>query len=176
MIRNQWIRALTLTFMCVSASFPQSLLAAGPSATAARSNSVIEVALQEGGVLEGQLVDSQQMPISEQLVRVHFQGEEVASAKTDGEGRFGVRGLRGGSHILETAHGSQVYQLWAPNTAPPHAQTSVTMVGAPEVQIVRGQYNDGLSSLETLLILGLIAGGIVWGVTANSGDCNCPPE
>ncbi len=168
MTRVRFIRVFTLALMGVSAVFPPQVMAAAPAV--GRAVQLNEVALQSGGVLVGQLVDFQNVPIAGQEVTVLFEGQQIASTTTDAYGRFGLRGLRGGLHQVHTANSSQVYQLWAPNTAPPQAQSSVKMIGLRDMQVVRGQDDGGLTGLETLLIVGLITGGIIWGVTSNNDD------
>lgn len=152
---------------------PQFALAAGAAPAEAASVNrtapvVTDVALQQGGVLQGQVVDSQGAPQADSTVQVTHMGTTVAAVKTDAQGRFSVSGLRGGVHAIETVEGAGAYRLWAPNTAPPVANNSVLFV------------NDGLTQRANLVdvlypgpfVQGMIVGGVIGGVTYWAVDHN----
>jgi len=153
---------------------PQTVFAAGPVDTEARG--CADVALHAGGVLHGNLVDAQGAPMAGRDVSVWQQEEVVAVAKTDGDGRFVIRGLQGGVYRIESERGAGLYRAWAANTAPPAAEQQVLLVSGENV--VRGQYFfDGTmmpgNTVMHIINLGFGITGTTLGVIAvaqNSGS------
>lgn len=128
-----------------------------------------DVSLSAGGVLVGQVVDSQGAPQAQQQVRVLHQGQLVASAMTNEAGRFTVRDLRGGVHQIETVNGGSICRLWAPQTAPPAAQQAAVVVTGKDV--VRGQ-SDGEygPAIRGAIVGGLLGAGLVGILDYNSAS------
>ncbi len=103
---------------------------------------ISDVALRDGGVLVGQMVNGQNVPQSGIRVSLQdTQNREVAAVVTDRQGGFAISGVRSGVYQLVTPQGRQVYRIWSPGMAPPSAQQGVLIV-APG-QTVRGQLGDG---------------------------------
>ena len=117
----------------------QQVLAANPVGPgdpdrAAVAPPVRDVSLQAGGVLRGQVVDKQGQPCTGVPISVSKVGATAAKpigSQTDGQGRFQFSGLTGGVYQVETAQGSTLCRLWAPNTAPPSA--------GPAAMVVQGE-------------------------------------
>ncbi|MCA9230061.1 MAG: carboxypeptidase regulatory-like domain-containing protein [Planctomycetales bacterium] len=109
-----------------------SPVAAATPATAPR-----DVALHEGGVLLGQVVDAQGGSVAGAPVSLYSGGKEVARTESDVAGKFAVSGLQGGVYQVASAQGQDVYRLWNAQTAPPAAQRGMMLVSNPD--IVRGQ-------------------------------------
>lgn len=103
----------------------QPALATSPAV--ARS-AVADVALAEGGLFSGKVVNAQGAPIAKSDVSLRQAGEEIAVAKTNEEGVFAVQGLRGGLYQVVSEGGAVSYRLWAPGTAPPAANQSALIV------------------------------------------------
>ncbi len=124
---------------------------------------VVDVALHEGGLLKGQVIDAQGNPQADSSVTLWRRGEPVADAQTDAEGRFAIAGLGSGVYQLKTAEGAGICRLWAPGAAPPAAHEAVLLISGNEV--VRGQRNMA-SGRRQLLILGgaAAAAGVIGGV------------
>lgn len=98
---------------------------------------VTDVALHEGGLLIGQLLDAQGRPQSGQTVAVVLGDQPLVQTTSDASGYFAARGLRGGRYQIVAHDQSLACRAWAPATAPPAAHTVARMVaGEP---IVRGQ-------------------------------------
>ena len=138
-----WVAAATLVCQ------PQ-LLTAGQNAqpyqsVAPRSAAVAtapqDVALAEGGILTGQVVDTAGKPQALTPVSLATGGKEIARATTDKNGQFRVASLKGGVYQVSAAGNSSVYRFWAPRTAPPSSLTGLNMVS--DNQIVRGQMGGG---------------------------------
>jgi hypothetical protein len=162
---SKLLAGCTLTLAVAGLLSPQMVLAADPSSPniARPAASVIsDVALHDNGVLVGQVVNKQGVPQSGTLVRVVYQGEPVATAQADKDGRFSVSGLRGGVHTVETADSGGIYRLWAPRTAPPAAASGILLVKDELAQ--RGQI---LSCNARRYMWGAIGGaGIAGGIIA----------
>jgi hypothetical protein len=94
---------------------------------------VADIALVDGGVLLGQVVDTAGTARPDVPVSVLAGDQELATAKTGGSGYFAFRGLRGGVYRLATAESHGVYRVWAPGTAPPSAGQGVLIVTGDDV-------------------------------------------
>ncbi|TWT94025.1 hypothetical protein Pla108_37360 [Botrimarina colliarenosi] len=112
----------------------QPALATTPVAVPA----IADIALAEGGLFTGKVVNAQGAPLTTSAVSLQQAGNEVASTVTDEQGVFAVQGLRGGLYQVVSEGGVVSYRLWAPNTAPPAANQSALIVTGDE--IVNGQY------------------------------------
>jgi len=119
---------------------------------------VTDVTLSAGGTLTGQVVDGQGIGIDGALVSLRQSGQEVAQTLTNGEGRFSVTNLRGGTYEIATGQQVAIYRCWAPNTAPPAAKSNVLLVS--DNTTARGQYGPGVDviTISTLVLGGLAAG------------------
>jgi hypothetical protein len=111
-----------------------------PTALAApvsHAGGIIDVALGEGGVLVGQVVDAQGAAIRGLPVSIRSGGREVLQATTDANGHFAAPGLKGGVYEVAAAEHHGLYRLWAPKTAPPAANRGIMAVIG---DAVRAQY------------------------------------
>jgi len=98
---------------------------------------VIDVALYDGGLLLGQVVTPEGLPVPNTAVTVVSGDQVLGTATTDAQGRFALRGLKGGVYRLNAANGTGMYRLWAARTAPPGAQDSTLIVSGQD--LARGQ-------------------------------------
>ena len=108
-----------------------------PPVAAVPAMDMTDVALTSGGVFSGQVVDVQGRPQAGSTVAVSQTQQVVATATTDANGQFSIRGLQGGMYQVVAGQGMKSYRLWAPDTAPPGARQSALLVAGGEV--VRGQ-------------------------------------
>jgi hypothetical protein len=125
---------------------PQLLLAAEVNQpvvarSAAAAVAPQDVALADGGVLIGQVVDTAGKPQAMAPVSFVTGGKEIARATTDAKGQFRVASLKGGTYQVATTGNSGVYRFWAPRTAPPQSLNGLNMVSGN--QVVRGQMGGG---------------------------------
>jgi hypothetical protein len=118
---------------------------------------VVDVALRDGGVLVGQVVDPQGAAVAGAPVSLRYQDKNVVTATTSPEGYFAVKGLRGGVYQVAAADGHGVYRLWTQGTAPPSAQPGATLVSGGKV--VRGQ--NGSGAIKTFFTNPFVIAGIV---------------
>ena len=151
------IKGLAVCLAVLGFCLPQPLLAAGP---AGQTPVVTDVALSDGGVLFGQVVDAQGSAKASVPVFIRAGDRELAVSKTDGAGYFAFSGLRGGVYQLTAAEGLGAYRLWAPDTAPPAAQPGALIVAGQD--LVRGNlYRPQFGRLRFWLSNPWVVGGIV---------------
>jgi hypothetical protein len=162
--------ACTICAVLATTAFADDLTSRTPPVMASAASGI---ALRDGGVLYGQLLDAQQRPLAKQEVRVLSQGHLVIAVKTNAQGQFGVKGLRGGPHTIESTNSRQTVLLWAPRTAPPSADRIAVMVAGQDSisrdPVVRGQLGGGDYGPA---IRGAVAGGLVTGLTYWALDYN----
>lgn len=158
---------LAMTGLCL----PTQVLAADP---APPSPAVVDVALGDGGVLQGLAVDPQGAPKADLAVALRSGDQELGAAKTDQAGRFAFSGLRGGVYQLATAESQGVVRVWAPRTAPPYAQQGVMLVSGESV--VRGQAfrNIGSFASHPWVMAGIIATAVAVPIAIHNANRDDP--
>ncbi|MDA1050458.1 MAG: carboxypeptidase-like regulatory domain-containing protein [Planctomycetota bacterium] len=114
-------------------------LLAGQTAQAA-SPIIRDIALQPGGILNGQVLNEQAVAQGQAKVAVVHKGKPLTVTETDKDGRFVVTGLEPGVYELHLAQGGGAYRVWAPRTAPPAAEQGVLLV--QDNRVVRGLGGD----------------------------------
>jgi hypothetical protein len=140
-------RGVSWVAAAVMVAQPQLLFAgeqvAKSPAVVARSavTAPADVALQEGGVLTGQVVNTAGQPQAFTPVSLVTSGKEIARATTDSQGQFRVASLKGGVYQVSTNGSQGVYRFWAPRTAPPTSISGLNLVSGQEV--LRGQMGGG---------------------------------
>ncbi|MEM6328921.1 MAG: carboxypeptidase-like regulatory domain-containing protein [Planctomycetota bacterium] len=120
----RFIQHAAAVVACLGLVLPQNALAA-PTAPQAAGK---DVALRDGGVLVGQVVDAQGAPLAHAVVSLFYGADEVVRTKTDKRGVFAAKGLRGGEYRVVAGGGQVTYRLWAAKTAPPAASQGVLIV------------------------------------------------
>lgn len=150
------VNGVMVSLAAIGFLVPAPLLAGSPTPAPA----VVDVALRDGGLLVGQVVNDQGTPVASVPVSIRSQDRELALAKTGKEGYFAFKGLRGGVYQLVADRGHGVYRVWSPGTAPPAAQEGALLVNSD--QVVRGQSGGGFRSFITnpLVIAGIVAAAI----------------
>lgn len=131
------VRTGAIVLAVLGMLLPSSVLNAATKKDPAAKPAVIDVELQEGGVFEGQLLNAQGTAQANAPVVLHRSDGEVATTITDQSGKFRVEGLRGGSYRVLAGRDSANYRLWAPDTAPPSAQSQALLVSGGRQ--IRGQ-------------------------------------
>jgi hypothetical protein len=140
---NSFVQGLPMSihkFRSWAAAAVCSGMLASPVAVAAPANQLVpgDVALAEGGVLSGQVVDAQGAAIPQAPVALISEGREVIRVAAAQDGTFAVAGLQGGVYELATPGQHSVYRVWTAQTAPPASSPGILLVSGGEV--VRGQY------------------------------------
>jgi hypothetical protein len=120
--------------------FPTTVFATAPT-----QSGVIDVALMDGDVLVGQLVNVQGSALASAPVTLQYQNKVVATPKTDKNGYFALKNVKPGVYKIGTKKGQMVYRLWSPNTAPPTAQKGALVVDGD--QVARAQHVKKLTTM-----------------------------
>lgn len=133
---------LALVGMCLPTSAAvggerRELPATGPAA----GSMIHDVALAPGGLLVGQLLDTEMQPICGERVEIQIDGKTAVETRTDTNGVFAATGLRGGAHEIVAGGSTELCRLWAPETAPPHAVSGLRYVPG-QGDVVRGQWGN----------------------------------
>jgi len=96
-----------------------------------------DVALRPGGVLVGQVVDSQGSPQQNLAVSLWTGPQRLAETYTDGQGYFAFSGLPGGVYQVVTGQNRESFRAWAAITAPPNAREGLLVIHG--IPLARGQ-------------------------------------
>ncbi|HUT13346.1 MAG TPA: hypothetical protein VMY42_22855 [Thermoguttaceae bacterium] len=115
---------------------------------------VTDVRLHEGGVLYGQVVTVENIPVADTDVLLTSNSQKLAVYKTDKNGYFAFSSLQSGMYQLVTVNGHQAYRVWSGKIAPPSAQAGALVVVGGET--VRGQ-----GRMRNLLANPWVVGAIV---------------
>ncbi|HEY4759268.1 MAG TPA: carboxypeptidase-like regulatory domain-containing protein [Thermoguttaceae bacterium] len=141
MFTKGFLSGLLISLIILGTSLPITGWAGEPSP----KPTLTDIALSEGGILEGQVVDLQNIGQPGVPVSIRSQDRDVASTTTAVNGRFVVQDLRGGVYHVAAPKGDGVFRLWAPRTAPPAAKKHA-------IVYVQNQYAmGGDSGLKRLL-------------------------
>lgn len=97
-----------------------------------------DVALHQGGLLVGQVINEQGLAQPGINVSIRQANHEVVRTATDNNGVFAAQGLRGGQYQLVTERGQSLCRFWAAETAPPSAVPMASIVDGQDV--VRAQF------------------------------------
>lgn len=171
------LTGMLVSLATVGFCLPPSLLAADRLPASV----VVDVALQEGGVLMGQVVDPQGVPLKNVPVLLRNQKQEITVIKTGPDGYFSMRGLRGGTYQLTAARGHGVYRLWVPGTAPPAARHGALIVAGNDLargqvgKVARGQYGGPKFWLANpWVIAGIVATAVAVPVAIHNAQDSTP--
>jgi len=134
-MKIRFVHHAVAVLACIGMLMPQGALAASPTPDVMGR----DIALRDGGLFVGQVVDAQGKPMAASEVSVRFGKEEIVRTKTDKNGVFAAKGLRGGEYTVVAGGGQVSYRLWAPETAPPVACKGALIVTGDA--IVNGQCN-----------------------------------
>ncbi len=152
------IRGVVLSLAALGMCLPQITFAVEPAPA------ILDVALADGGVLHGQVVNTQGVGAAGMPVYIRTQDRDVAAATTAADGTFSVQGLKGGVYQVSTLQGHGVYRLWSAGTAPPAAQNGAvvyTQSGAVDSGVVHYTQNGGDGALKMFLTNPVVIAGVV---------------
>jgi hypothetical protein len=168
---GRFVRSVLISLAAVGMCMPQVAFAVETAATPA----VVDIALSDGGVLHGRVVDLQGANVSGVPVSVKAQNRDVATATTAADGSFAVQNLRGGVYQVAAGEGQGAYRLWSDGTAPPSAQNDAvvyTQNCAPGC----GAPRSGLKAFLTnpIVICGVVATAIAVPVALANSHSSSP--
>lgn len=140
-----------VTLACAGFLAGQTVQAASPI--------IRDVALQPGGVLNGQVLDEQAVAQGQAKIAVVHKGKPLTVTETDAAGRFVLAGLEPGVYELHLAQGGGAYRVWAPRTAPPAAEQGVLLVQDSRVVLNQGGGHFGWLA-NPWVLAGIVAAAI----------------
>jgi len=123
-----------LILSCLGMILPAPILQAAVDGSAPAGT---DVQLRQGGMLWGQVIDSNGNPLPGTAVLLRHRDRDAATTMTDQSGYFLSGGLRGGTYEIIAGEARGMFRLWTPNTAPPTARPGALLVAGGEG--VRGQ-------------------------------------
>jgi len=118
MKNGRLVRGMVISLGVLGMCLPEMAFAVPPPLAPA----VVDIAMADGGVLHGQLIDLQGGSAVGLPVSVKAQNKDIVRTTTVKDGRFTVQGLRGGVYQVAAGKGQGVYRLWTAKAAPPSAQ------------------------------------------------------
>ncbi len=139
-----------------------------PAATAS------DVALSPDGTLRGQLLSPQGRGLPGVHVAVSTGARDLGSTVTNTEGRFELRGLKGGVLTLTAGQSRTTVRAWTAKAAPPAAKGDVLLVAGQSQAL--GQWS-GFKKVITnpWVIAGIVAAAVAIPVAIhNSNDDDSP--
>ncbi|HBN77517.1 MAG TPA: hypothetical protein DD473_17250 [Planctomycetaceae bacterium] len=135
--------------------------------TTKTKSAVSDIALSNGGALNGKAVTGQGQALNGAKVSVRRNNEVVATTVTDADGKFTVAGLDTGIYELQAGEGKGVVRAWEGSVAPPTSKSNVLIVsGATTTRAQSGLFVDPLDTIT----LGLSITGVALGAAALSQD------
>jgi hypothetical protein len=165
---GKFVRGVAVILATLGMILPEVALAATPAASPA----VIDVAMADGGVLHGQVVDLQGGSTTGVPVSVRSQDKEIVRTATAKDGTFAVQGLRGGVYQVAAGQGQGVYRVWTAKAAPPSAQKHAIVF----TQNGGGLFGGGPKMLlaNPLVVAGVVATAVAVPVAVANSQPSSP--
>jgi hypothetical protein len=98
---------------------------------------VVDLRLNEQGMLCGSVLDAAGRPQADQIVLLHQQNATLAQARTDARGQFAFPHVRSGIYQVTATSGTALCRVWTHEAAPPLARDSLKLADGSTV--MRGQ-------------------------------------
>ena len=154
----------------ISVIFASFLLNSVRAADILPKSTMTDIALSDGGTLQGQVLDNQNSGLPGVPVTVRSQDRDVAQLVTDANGQFIVQDLRGGVYHVATVQKNETFRLWAPRTAPPAAKSRA-------IVYVQNNGGGGLKGIlgHPLVLPALIATAIAVPIAVSSHHSPASP-
>lgn len=163
MNRALTFRGIIVGLAALGMCLPGIAFAAAPEAPA-----IVDVKLQDGGVLAGVAVNGQGAPVAGLPVSLQASGQELAVGATNADGAFAFRGLNQGVYQVAAGNNVGTFRVWTVQTAPPAAQQAALVVVGDGV--VRGQGQARAFFTHPLVIGAAIATAIAVPIAVTSSD------
>lgn len=104
------------------------LLAPVQNVMARQPTKILDVSLQQNGVLAGQVVNTQGVGQANAKLVVRAQDGRVIPCQTDKTGKFVAQLNSGGTYSATYGEGTVLFRAWTNQTAPPVASKGVVLV------------------------------------------------
>jgi hypothetical protein len=116
------LKRILCSMFVFSVVFATCIFDAALAAETLPQTTMTDIALSDGGTLQGQVIDYSNAGQPGVPIAVRSQDRDVAQTTTSADGQFVVQDLHGGVYHVATAQGNETFRLWAPRTAPPAAK------------------------------------------------------
>jgi hypothetical protein len=153
-------RAAIVALACLGCLLPQQAFSAPDTTTkpASAQTPIVDVRTAADGTLGGKLVDQSGKPMVKQSVMLYHAGRMVMRTKTNKQGDFAFRPVRGGVYQVIIDDAGVGCRVWPKNIAPPAAREQLlVVVGAP---VVRGQQPIGAAFSSPVFMGAVLAAAI----------------
>ncbi|MGD9854901.1 MAG: carboxypeptidase-like regulatory domain-containing protein [Planctomycetaceae bacterium] len=120
---------------------PSSIAADGVSTLKPPVIPIVDVALDEDGLIRGRVLNENGKPLDGAQVVIRRDEELLHKLLTNKQGEFSTTGLRPGVYTIATVQGGGLYRLWPKNIAPPSARAQALILAKGPV--MRAQYGGG---------------------------------
>lgn len=181
-MRIRFLHRVAAALACAGTALPQLATATQPGVPAPYSSpagqnyrqqaqsqqAFIDVALGQGGLFAGQVVNAQGVAAKGAEVVLKYQGTDVVRTVTDENGSFAARGLRGGQYELHVSEGVVHCRLWNAQAAPPAARPNALIVADSDV--MNGQLAGGGLFSKPVVIAGVVGGVVAASVAIHQNN------
>lgn len=172
-MRNcMWKRALlVIGGVLVATNFAYGQNFAGQWNSVPEAATCVDVVLAPGGVLRGQVQNSQAAPCQAIELLLTQVGREPVRTITNEQGMFELNGVRGGAYAVVAGGTSMDVRLWMEGTSPPTARNALLVVARGDV--ARGQGAGGTfwrTVTNPWVSAGLIGAAIAVPIALNNND------
>lgn len=151
---------VTMLLVCLSALAPPAFLLADDVATPSKSAAsmsaaqLTDVQLAKSGILVGYVLDGQGHPVKNEQVRIFHHDRRIASAVTNKQGAYLVKGLRGGVHVVHAKNSRGSFRFWTNKSAPPSAKS--VALNVVDAKTIRGQMGSLYGGNPNTALIGAI--------------------
>jgi protocatechuate 3,4-dioxygenase beta subunit len=163
-----WLTALTVSLQVVSPLDARAEEAVAPVKTSAapQKPTIRDVALDADGALVGQVLSPEGLPLSDTRVALAQLNQVVGETTTDKQGKFAIKGLRGGTYEVRSQQASAAVRLWTADTAPPAASKGALLVSQRttlrgNINYLNSQMMLAPEAVGAVMIPATIAGGAI---------------
>jgi len=163
----------------------RSIVKSSTTAHTAQTLTVVDVALQNEGVLHGQIMDKQGQPLSDIKIQVlSASADKQWQTQSDAKGQFQLTGLSGATYHLQVGEHVQLLRAWSAGTAPPSATKGLLIVQNSDVILAQNCGSPVCGSAvrkakhplaNPWIIGGLVAAAIAIPVAIHNADDDDPP-
>ncbi len=168
MRRSRCFSAVVVWLAIASVFAPHLARTASPNT---QNPVVTDVALRDGGLLLGQVIQPEGVPLANTPVTLHSGGKELATGVTNPAGFFAFSGLVTGTYQVVASTGMGTCQAWTADAAPPAAHSGILIVAGPGP--VRGQHEPRAFAgrlVRPLLLGSLVAAAIAVPIAVSNAN------
>ena len=134
---------------------------------------VVDVELEPGGVLRGELRNAQGRLVPGSSLSIWKGGKLLVRSKTDDRGQFAFSGLEGGTYHIAAPFAQLYCRCWAKGTGPPRASTGLLL--ASQSYLLRGQQPIGqVYGYNPILMGAVVTAAVIVPIAVHDSDVDLP--